>query len=1047
MVKYRLRKLTVGLCSVALMSIFTAQQVHADSTDSSSSEATTTQTSNSEENKSEDTNSSAEDVAEKADADAKQTVETTASTEDAKTTSVDATVTAKKAIKTPTINLAEEEAATDEVTLHMSNFDTGKRGDGRTESVNNVSNTSGYGQTIASTYNGQLSDLQGKKVTLDADVKNITPNLLRDLASNASELTIQNPVTLVNRYGDKQNISSLLSGNTTLTKADFSGLELTTNVVSGTLAGASNLESIVLPKFTSDTTDLTNMLANNPKLASVTFTNTPSFKTIDGLFRNDSSITNLDFLNNVDLSNVTSAKNAFEGTGLTGAIKVPTFKAAADVTSLFQNVKGITSVDATSLSNGSTNSFLRGASGVQSVTIGEDFVDGKEALNTGNRDMVVIVPDDYDVSSLESYTKALSSNFQILGIRNEDGSLSYDYTTIQPKQVFTQDDYANLTVASITNDIDSNDKLSDDAKQALKDQLSKTDATNKVALDRLDQVAKYSKHDIKNLQINTIQYDGVDVLDFVANTVIDDQTTLTIKKSTYVPGTGYVTYGEDQVVNVTVPNGLVWDAESGSYKYSDTYDEDFNKAASEVVSGPSENYTFDEDSVTKPDVKTSVKTNATVLDENSFETPTLVEYSTTDPTDLTKYDTALTDLNGMSAEHISEKLDELNQNSNVNFVVVDNADGTKTVNYIMTLDGNTTITSDPITITPATPFTVKGDQVLTEDEAAKLTADQLVDEKGDFSDFSFNFDPKATGEQTVTVTGKNTKNTNDADTSLTVKVKVLKNFTAADKTVAQGSELKASDLVTANGDYTNFVVEGYDATKPGVQTVTIKGDDGQGHSYTTQVKVTVVAKDFTVVDSYTTKEGEALEVAKLVTATGDYKDFTVAGYDANKVGEQTVTVTGTDNSGNKVSKTVKVTVTSTAKKEFTVVDSYKTKKGEALDAAKLVTDAGDYKDFTVEGYNANKPGEQTVTVTGVDADGNKLSKTVKVTVEAEEVTPEPEKKETKTTPAKKPLPTRAEYKAAAKKLPQTGDNSAIAVLAGSISAFIGMLGLGYKKRK
>ncbi|MDO4912848.1 MAG: YSIRK-type signal peptide-containing protein [Lactobacillus sp.] len=41
----------------------------------------------------------------------------------------------------------------------------------------------------------------------------------------------------------------------------------------------------------------------------------------------------------------------------------------------------------------------------------------------------------------------------------------------------------------------------------------------------------------------------------------------------------------------------------------------------------------------------------------------------------------------------------------------------------------------------------------------------------------------------------------------------------------------------------------------------------------------------------------------------------------------------------------------------------------------------------------------------------------------------------------------APVKQAAKTLPQTGDNSAIALLAGSISAFIGLLGLGYKKKK
>ncbi|MDO4902994.1 MAG: LPXTG cell wall anchor domain-containing protein [Limosilactobacillus sp.] len=993
---YKLRKLTIGVCSVALMSIFATQMhattVHAD-TDTETTATTATTTANSDDNtatltpSATDEQNATDDTKDAADA-TKTAQDTSATDQDTNAqatkatdaeTSTQATPAATATAPTVPTTVLAEEASNEATDFTVEDFDYAVSYNG------NVDNTAGKGSQVATGVKPEsISKITGKVVTLDERVKNITPDALATLVNNASELYIKNPVTLVNRWGDKRNIGRLLDGNTNLTKADFSGLELTTAQATYAFSGATNLTSIVLPKLYPGTTQIYNMLSDDPKLTSVTIPE--SWKSFDiqdisGLFKNDTALTSVD-LTNLNLSAVTKAKNAFEASGLTGKVVVPTFAQGADVSGLYQNAKGITSVDATSLNGGTTTSFLRGASNVQTVTLGANYTDGTEALNTGNRDMVVIVPEGYDTTTLTSYTKALSSNYQILGIRGDDGILSHTYTTIQPKQVFTQAEYDALTKDSVNNDIDANAMLSDAAKQTLKDQVAKT--TDKVELDRLDQVAKYDKTKINNLSISTIQYKGEDVLDFVANTVIDDQTTLTIKKATYVPGTGFVTYGTDRTVDVTVPGGLVWDATSNSYKHSDTYDDDFNTAATALGITPTTNYTFDETQVEQPNVQNRVTTTAPAV-QDEYDTPTLIEYSEQDPVDLKNFDTTLSSFNGMQESTITEKIQELQaQNPNVTFNVTDNSDGTKSVNYVWKLDDTNTVTSDAIKITPAKPFTVKGDQVLTEDQAAKLTAEDLVDEKGDFGNFTFDFDPAKTGEeQTVTVTGKDS---NDADVPLTatVKVTVLKNFTAADKSVAQGTTLDpATDLVTDKGGYTNFTIEGYDATKPGVQTVTVKGDDGQGHEYSTTVQVTVTAKDFTLVDGKTVKPGTQLTGDDLVADAGDYKDFIVSGYDANKPGQQTVTVTGTDNSGNKVEKTVTVTVEAN---EFTVVPTKTVNQGTDLKGADLVENAGDYTNFTITGYDANKPGQQTVTVTGEDAAGNKVSKDVTVTVHAKDFT-------------------------------------------------------------
>ncbi|MDO4912847.1 MAG: Rib/alpha-like domain-containing protein [Lactobacillus sp.] len=377
--------------------------------------------------------------------------------------------------------------------------------------------------------------------------------------------------------------------------------------------------------------------------------------------------------------------------------------------------------------------------------------------------------------------------------------------------------------------------------------------------------------------------------------------------------------------------------------------------------------------------------------------------------------------------------------------------GSQTAHVKYTANGKTVETDVAVNVVPVDYSIIESTTVK---QGTDLDAKTLVSDEGTYKDFELSdYDKTMPGLQTVTVTGTDTDGNK---VSKTVKVTVVpEDYTVVEKyTAKEGEDLDVNKLVSSTGDYKDFTVSGYNKDLPGVQEVTVTGTDNAGNKASKTVKVTVVPEDYTVVEKYTAKEGEDLDVNKLVSSTGNYKDFTITGYDPNKAGEQVVTITGVTVNGDKSVKTIVVTV-SPKKRDFTVA-GYKLQQGEDLDVNKLVTDAGDYKDFTVEGYDPNKTGEQTVTVTGVDADGNKVSKTVVVTVEAKQEAAATDKKDkskatAKTTKAsegsKTPRAKRTESKATAKKLPQTGENDTLALIAGSVTALVSVLGLAYKKEK
>ncbi|MDO4912844.1 MAG: BspA family leucine-rich repeat surface protein [Lactobacillus sp.] len=256
-------------------------------------------------------------------------------------------------------------------------------------------------------------------------------------------------------------------------------------------------------------------------------------------------------------------------------------------------------------------------------------------------------------------------------------------------------------------------------------------------------------------------------------------------------------------------------------------------------------------------------------------------------------------------------------------------------------------------------------------QGTALNGVDLVNDKGDFTNFDLTgYDENVPGKQTVTVNGTDEKGNKF---SRTVNVTVLKDFTTQGKTVTQGTSLTAEDLIGDKGDYKNFTIDGYDPNKSGKQTVTVTGDDGNGNKKSETVDVTVL-KDFATQDK-TVVKGTELSGKDLVSDQGDYTIFTISGYDPNKTGEQEVTVTGKDDQGHTVTKNAKVIVL----KDF-ATQGKTVPEGTKLSGGDLVSDKGDYKTFTIDGYDPNKSGKQTVTITGDDGNGNKKSETVEVTV-------------------------------------------------------------------
>ncbi len=207
---------------------------------------------------------------------------------------------------------------------------------------------------------------------------------------------------------------------------------------------------------------------------------------------------------------------------------------------------------------------------------------------------------------------------------------------------------------------------------------------------------------------------------------------------------------------------------------------------------------------------------------------------------------------------------------------------------------------------------------------------------------------------------------------------IVASFTGNQPIVGQ-SISKAHFSVTAlfnNGDQqpvTDFQIDGYDATKVGEQTLTISYQQK-----TTTVTITVLPKTLQSLSATVSTQtpiyvGDKLQASHFsVTATydnGDVQpvtDFQIDGYDATKVGEQTLTIIYQQ-------KTTTVTITVLPKTLQSLSATVSTQTpiyvGDKLQASHFsVTatyDNGDVQpvtDFQIDGYDATKVGEQTLTI-------------------------------------------------------------------------------------
>ena len=276
------------------------------------------------------------------------------------------------------------------------------------------------------------------------------------------------------------------------------------------------------------------------------------------------------------------------------------------------------------------------------------------------------------------------------------------------------------------------------------------------------------------------------------------------------------------------------------------------------------------------------------------------------------------------------------------------------------------------------------------------------------------YDANKPGKQTITVTygGKTatfmvTVNAKAAEQVLILTLPAKTIYYKGEPLDTTGMQVEVFFNNHTMAKVTDYKISGYDANKLGEQTVTVTYG-GKSDAFTVEVKAIELEGIVVWSPTKTTYlEGEKLDIAGLqVTAhynNGDVvaiTDYTISGYDPGKVGTQAVTVSFGGATG--------IFVVTVKAKSLTGISVSKnpTKltyvEGEKLDTTGLVIKAtynngtsANVTDWTVSGYDANKVGKQTVTVTY----GGKTA-TFTVTVEAAPKPTEPKPTEPKPTEPK-----------------------------------------------
>ncbi|MBC1937097.1 DUF5011 domain-containing protein [Listeria grandensis] len=211
-----------------------------------------------------------------------------------------------------------------------------------------------------------------------------------------------------------------------------------------------------------------------------------------------------------------------------------------------------------------------------------------------------------------------------------------------------------------------------------------------------------------------------------------------------------------------------------------------------------------------------------------------------------------------------------------------------------------------------------------------------------------------------------------------------------DITVILPDGTKVPGKTDANGDFTVTVP----AQKEGDEVkVTQKGDNGVESPETSKI-VASNQKPVITAANKTIKVGDTFAPLTGVTAT-DKEDgnltanvtVTANNVDTTKAGTYSVTYSVTDKDGNKVTKTITVTV-KTNEKPVITASNQTIKMGTTFNPLTGVT-ATDSEDgnitskvtVTANNVDTTKEGIYSVTYSVTDADGNKVTKTITVTVE------------------------------------------------------------------
>ncbi|KGL39096.1 hypothetical protein BMT55_00910 [Listeria newyorkensis] len=225
----------------------------------------------------------------------------------------------------------------------------------------------------------------------------------------------------------------------------------------------------------------------------------------------------------------------------------------------------------------------------------------------------------------------------------------------------------------------------------------------------------------------------------------------------------------------------------------------------------------------------------------------------------------------------------------------------------------------------------------------------------------------------------------EGDTTVTGKAEPNKDITV---TLPDGT--KVPGKTDANGDFTVTVP----AQKEGDEVkVTQKGDNGVESPETSKI-VASNQKPVITAANKTIKVGDTFAPLTGVTAT-DKEDgiltskvtVTANNVDTTKAGTYNVTYSVTDSDGNKVTKTITVTV-KTNEKPVITASNQSIKMGTTFNPLTGVT-ATDSEDgnltskvtVTANNVDTTKEGTYSVTYSVTDADGNKVTKTITVTVE------------------------------------------------------------------